>query len=381
MTKINFDIECDKIIDTMNLKRYEQNKKKILKNAILRYIDNGTTLKEKQYILNLVKNISWYWNTQISDYFCDVINKYFNRMNTLIIDYTDEKKKSPYSNSTAEILHCLSNSGIIMDDEFVKIEDLKTIPNNITTLILIDDFIGSGNSIIKQIKRIDDMGIKNKKIMILSYICHIVGKQQIEDYRSKNELFLYFEKLENSYLYKGMEKDLIRYINKICQRCKKNELRYGYGECGSMVSINFVSPNNNLSMLYGKNIDDWDSLLDRNLNLIVLHERKIKLLSRNQHILRNFYNNNFQLKLTFDEFKLLLLIYNCSGISEELLKEFHFCATIDDVNELIDSLRIKNILSNQYYLSIIDRKILRKLRTLDDSLSEDYTKKKSIRFY
>ena len=48
MTKINFDIECDKIIDTMNLKRYEQNKKKILKNAILRYIDNGTTLKEKE---------------------------------------------------------------------------------------------------------------------------------------------------------------------------------------------------------------------------------------------------------------------------------------------------------------------------------------------
>ena len=44
MGKINFDIECDKIIDTMKLKRYEQNKKEILKNAILRYIDNGSTL-------------------------------------------------------------------------------------------------------------------------------------------------------------------------------------------------------------------------------------------------------------------------------------------------------------------------------------------------
>ncbi len=381
MGKINFDIECDKIIDTMKLKRYEQNKKEILKNAILRYIDNGSTLKEKEHILNLVKNISWYWNTQITDYFCDTINEHFNPMDTLIIDYTDEKKKSPYSNSTAEISHCLSASGIIMDDEFVKIKDLNTISNNIRTLILIDDFIGSGSSIIKQIKRIDDMGIKNKKIIILSYICHSVGKQRIEEYRSQNELSLYFEKLETSYLHKGMEKDLIRYINKICQRCKKSELRYGYGECGSMVSINFVSPNNNLSMLYGKNIDDWDSLLDRNLNLIILRERKIKLLSRNQHILRNFYNNNVKSELDFDEFKLLLLIYNCSGISEELLKEFHFCATIEDVNELIDSLRRKNILSNQYYLSIIDRKILRKLRNLDDSLNEDYKKKKNFKFY
>ncbi len=381
MTKINFDIECDRIIDTMNLKRYEQNKKEILKNAILRYIDNGTTLKEKEYILNLVKNISWYWSTQISDYFCGIINKYFNRMDTLIIDYTDEKKMSPYSNSASEISHCLSNYGIIMDDEFVKIKDLKDISTNITTLILIDDFIGTGSSIIKQIKCIDEMGIKNKKIIILSYICHTIGKQQIEEYHSQNQLFLHFEKLEKSYLYKGMEKDLVRYIDSVCRRCKISELRYGYGECGSMVSINFVSPNNNLSMLYGRNIDDWDSLLDRNLNLIVLHERKIKVLARNQYILRNFYNKSLKSELTFDEFKLLLLIYNCSGISEDLLKEFHFCATIDEINELIDSLRCKNVLNNEYYLSISNREILKKLRALDDRLSKDYKKKKNKKFY
>lgn len=378
--EVDFNLECDDLIKTMNLKPYEIQKKEILKNAMLRFIANGSNNEEKIYLLNIIKNISWFWDFQIFDYIASYISENFDE-NTIIVDYSTGKKKNPYSNSAGKLCTYIASSGIVLDNSFIKLDDLKYISPKINKFILMDDFIGSGNYLLRIIKNIESQGIEGKQIIVLSYACHTMGKYVIENHSSKNTITLVFGKLETSYLQKGLDEKILDFISKICNKCKYEDLKFGYKNCGSMVSLNFLSPNNNLSMLYGKNVDEWDSLLDRDLNIIIFHQRKKNILLQHSFLMHNFYQNNFASLLSYDEFKLLVLIYNCYGIGEDLLKEFHLCSTTEDLQQLIGSLIEKNILEDSYFLYIIDKNVLSKLRNFNNSLDEKFKKKKNKKFY
>ena len=380
MKMAKYEEEIDKMIEKFPLKKYEKEKKYILKNSIKKFIQNGNNIQEQEYILNMVKNISWYWDMQIAEYLESETNKYFDS-ETIIVDCATGEKKNEYSNSAINIYTLLANSGYFNDSDFIKISNLNELDKNIKRLIILDDFIGSGDTILKQIKKIIDYGFTKKEIIIISYICHESGKNNIENFVTDNNINLKYEVLENTYLKKGLDYNLVKYINKICKKCKKRELRYGYGNCGSMVSINLTSPNNNLPILYGKNIDGWDSLLDRNLNLIVLQERKNKAFIENKNIVHQFYVENFKDIISYDEYKLILMLYNCFGIDEILLNEFHIYGTIDEIKKVIESLKTKKIIKDEYYLSIENKSILNKLRNLDLAINKEFTKKINRKFY
>lgn len=368
--------ELTDIIEKMDLKKYENFKKEILKNSFIKFLQNGTTEEEKQNLINIIKNINWYWTKNMFDYYSIYFSKNFDEK-SILIDYSKDD-----SSSSKAICTYLQNS-IITTLDVIRIEEADKIPTNITKIFLLDDFIGSGNTILRTIEQLENLGYKNKEIYIISYICLNKGKFNIENFQSeKNKIILKYNVLENSYLEKGFNRQLIKYIKSICSRCKDKLFAFGYENCGTMLSINGTSSNNNLSLLYRRDIENWNNLLDRDLDFIILNQKRNKIIKeRKDEIAKFYFKNNLKEIILMKEFEVLILLYNCYGMDVELLKKFNFFATLKECEKILQSLYSKRILKEGYFIEIINPKILQILKNFDKYIDVKYIKNKSKKFY
>lgn len=338
-------------------------------------MQNANSNEEKKYLINILKNINWYWTKNMYDYYAMHFTEIFDDK-SILIDYSKDD-----SSSTKGICTYLQNS-LITTNDVIRIEEASKISSNVSKIFLVDDFIGSGNTITKQIKKIESYGHENKEIYVISYICLNKGKINIENFSSKNKIILLYDVLENSYLEKGFNNHLIKYIKSICGRCKDKLYAFGYENCGTMLSINGTSSNNNLSLLYRKDIENWNGLLDRDIDLIVLNQKRNKIIKERKNEITKFYfDYNLKDVVSLQEFEVLILLYNCYGMDIELLKKFSFFATINECATTLRSLFDKGILNDDYFIEIIDTKILRILKNFDNYIDDNFIKNKSKKFY
>ena len=364
------------IIDSINIRSNSETRKEALKSIFAQFLQNADNDAEKYYLINIIRNVNWYWSKNMFDYFEDEINENFDENSVLI----DSSKKD--SSSTKNILTYLQNS-INMPNNVKDLETAQTSVIKKQKIFLIDDFIGTGNTFLEVINKLEKAGYRNKRIYIVSYVCHVKGKEKIETFKSKyNEIILHFKVLEEEYTKKIKDQDIRQYIESICIRCHNIEFAFGYGHCGAMVSINGTSPNNNISLLYSDDIDDWIKLLDRDIDLIALNIRRKKIINNEKYEINRFYKDNgIEKNISLKEFKALILLYNCYGMDIELLKKFGFFATLKECNEILQSLYDKHILKDDYFVEIIDKKIIALLKKFNKYIDDTFIKEKNKKFY
>ena len=150
-----------------------------------------------------------------------------------------------------------------------------------------------------------------------------------------------------------------------------------------MLSINGVSPNNNISMLWKNNIVykgmNWTELLNRDLCWEILDIKKSKIIKK-EIILENEYKKNSYIceKLTWEEFKLILYLFNNYSINIEYLRKIMGYDTQQEIEEKIkkfEELGIIKIL-NSIIIEFCDKEIIKELKKIDKMLDNIIISKK-----
>lgn len=135
---------------------------------------------------------------------------------------------------------------IISDKELLhqKMDDKDAV------LVLVDDYIGTGDTAVACVEQLDKLGIKMEQIAILSLVAQEEGKKKIEE----KGIFFCTSNLRNkgiSDYYEGKELEKnVRLMQKIEKDLKVGEKsRFGYGQSEALVTM-CRTPNNTFPVFW-----------------------------------------------------------------------------------------------------------------------------------
>lgn len=268
--------------------------KQISNNEIRTWLEQFGRFEEQRIIFNILQNVKFYSNSEIrykmEELFHEVkreINKNQKsrfieqgkrKREDVLVSYLDKSpvKSGPeYAKIFVEANNIYKDNSTIPDKLESKLLELK----NINALVFIDDFIGSGNSIIENLEPILN---ENRKILKENNILIIIGvitgfeeaKHKILDFVKKQDLQIVIKLLDplnksdkcfdnDSLIYpKQIEREKAKGI---CSKIgltieKKHPL--GYYDCQARVVFPNTCPNNSLPILW-KESTNWKPLFTR----------------------------------------------------------------------------------------------------------------------
>lgn len=214
-------------------------------------------------------------------------------------------------------------------------------------IIIVDDYSGSGDSIIKTINRIIGRN-KSIKIIVFPMICTQFAKNNLSDYLKiklpyiNSEVYTF---ITRDIHYISEEKILDDYEKSIFENfstelCKvRSEFLYGYNNCEDLLSMHYFTPNNTLGFLWWFENDNYESFFGRNDN-------------NNFYLSMNKFGNDVKkiiklsisrCKKTEDKKKKTLLILLLLGYSKKL-SSFYLRIPPKECNEYIESFVSKKYL-------------------------------------
>ena len=303
----------------------------IFTNRLYKFAKNDELNYKK--ILKIASKLKWIKSKEINDYFISYMkNNYSESM--AFIDFKERAQSS-----STRLIALISEEGLCNDYQIVKIEEVTHERiKEFDKLLFIDDYIGSGETILYAIEDIWDI-IKEKEINIVAYACQEkaianinrkYSKIRIDNKRTFNR---YSDEFENSEIY---------YIEEVCKCCKDKRMQLGYNEAGAYVVLNKVAPNSDISMLWNPTIKyrgkQWMKLFDRQVSLEVLSKKNNILIKNNSMLLRKKYNDlKRKYSLSFKEFEFLVYSYGCYYTKHQLLDDNYFDSEIE-CNKFIEEL-------------------------------------------
>ena len=290
---------------------------RIAQARITKFVYNAEKEEERKYLFNLLEKMKWINRKQVLDYIYEQIKKIDGKF--LIYNHKlDENSSSTFC--TTNLSEYLSDNTII-NEQKVKNKKRKT-----DSLIFIDDYIGTGNTILNAINDIKDK-VVYKKIIVISYLCQ---KRAIDRFNQSKIELRYCEESE-SYI-NLLDIKSIDYINSICDKCTivddHSELMcFGYKNTGAIVALNETAPNNDISLIWDRiNVSStkvWIPLLDRNIGFIGLHDRYNNLIKNNQINLRKYFSQT-PFELSYNEFVFLIYSFGIYCTAEEVINNQFF---------------------------------------------------------
>lgn len=376
------DCIIDKIEDLSNKlikKVYEKDKKNCLKSRISRFVNNEQNGIKREFLFNVVENISWYNTKDINDYLVTIIES--QDLYSAYYLYSDEKNS--FSGSKQRILSMLASGGIIEQKQIVELGDLEnTINDNYEKIVILDDYIGSGEKTIKSIDAIEKY-LSNFEVVILCYICQDSAFERITNYiKSLNNNYqLIFSKKIMRYDQIIGDNNLKSYIDSVCNHCPEKEYSFGKNDTGALLAIGGISPNNNISLIWYSNIrynnKRWIPLLNRNLTIESLAQKNKNMIKKGKIIwISEYKKGNYNGKISQEEFEVLLLVFNCFATIIEIV-EFGYYDTVEQAKNKLDNLcKNKFIEIKNGYINIINPKLLIELERITKILYKNSTKKK-----
>lgn len=223
---------------------------------------------EKIVIDKLLNNMTFY------DYlpYQNIINEYCDK---LLEIYLRESKPIICTTIRDNKVH---NSFFFF--QAIKSDELKIIPkveiNNLkkySEIIIIDDYSGSGGTIIKVLDRLDST-LNNKKIIIFPMIISKLGYENISSYiqnktNNKYEI-LFFLKRDKRFLSEGnifndKEYKTFKQINEEKLNIPEKYI-YGYNKSEELLSFCYYTPNNTLGVLWWEFCYDYEPFFNRDDN-------------------------------------------------------------------------------------------------------------------
>lgn len=124
-------------------------------------------------------------------------------------------------------------------------EGIKSKRDEINILLLIDDFIGTGDTALGCISQLEELGVEKEKVRILSLVVQEFGKRVIEDYGIAVFNSITRNKAITDNYKKDEVKQKIEQMKRISKKIKINDknLSLGYKESEGLVSM-IKTPNN-----------------------------------------------------------------------------------------------------------------------------------------
>lgn len=390
--------ELEKLAEDMILQRkFQKNLKEVFVNKCMKFIDNEETEQERKKLLEIIKKVSWFSFVDINMFFqvsiCNLLKEIDDDAYFL---YENRRPES----SNHQIISSLSlNCGIAKDQYiyYIKqhgkiiIKEKRKITNK--TIFIVDDYSGSGSTIENLIKEIEKNYFQND-VYIIVYIWQKTAYEKISKFlkeQTKNNYHIYkddemIEEMDYKEKCKK-QKEIQKMIETICQGCPDEEERFGYKNTGAMISINGVSPNNNISMLWRRNIIyhemNWSNLLDRDFCWEVLDNKKKKLVSKSFKVneiyeTEKYINSN----LTKKDLELLIYLFNEYSINVEQLRKIMGYDNTTQIEEQLKELEEKNIITitkDYRFVCFKDNQIIKILRRIDRHIAERAVGKKENR--
>lgn len=317
----------------------------LFKERLIKFINNDSDEQNQIKLLKVVNNIKWYRTPEIMPY---IISEASRQIDECSIVYQFKEK---LESSSINFISSISYEGIITEEQIMMKDDIlfTGIPRHIQKIILIDDYLGSGETIIKAIKKV--LGIvKNRKIVVISYLCQKFAYEAINLFKTRNglDIVIKYKVLLDTFK-EYLDYDTLLLVEEICSNCENPQYINGRGGVGAMVSINTTSPNNNIPIIWYSDISwdgsiQWSPLLNRSYNIKRFSERTKLLIKKEKVFLIYYYKeklNKAVLNITYDEFEFLIYSYNCYYTKEELLYNNYF-ESVEELNSFL-----LNMLSNE----------------------------------
>lgn len=381
MNYVDIVYEIEKISEEMIEKKYQKEYKKIITESFIKFLNNENEISEKLKLLKLLKKVKWYSNYKTDTYFSNIIAEMLEKLSGEIYYICKNKITSSCYSIVTNLLRegNLEGNNIIIYNKNTKTIDSKILKEE-STILLMDDYSGSGNTIINMIEAIEKE-YSNKRILILIYVWQKNAIKRIKAYIDKKlkNNYRIIEKgiiLEDSYKEK-FDKDIdsINYIETVCNGCEQKDFRYGYMETGAMLTFDGISPNNNISMLWNNNINynnnRWFPVFNREYSLELLRRKKNEYLRKKKEVIK-IYNESFlKEKFTYKEFKVLIILFNTYSVRTEYIKEALGFDTIEEITEIVEKLIKCGIItySTENILQFIDAKAIKELKRIEEKIS------------
>ena len=221
--------------------------------------------EEQEFLLECLKRYSYF---RAAEYKC-AIKMIYNKFDIENPNWKEHskifmmQKENAQASNSAEFfvnfykINSIKNECCFDIEKFIKNIDL------LDNIIFIDDYIGSGDSVIKYLENVlnNNPDIKKKKIHILCLYLTKSGELALKNYAIDNSLNLkiYHYKhgdkfFKEGHYYSGtdLSSKLILY-NKICdEKYSDSNYRFGYKNIQSLFSINEDTPNDTLGIFWRK---------------------------------------------------------------------------------------------------------------------------------
>lgn len=373
--------EVQKIAEEIIDKRYQKSYKALITENYLKFLDNERNFSDKEKLLKILKKVKWYSNHNTDIFFFNIISEILD--NTIGDIYCLCKKK--ITSSCYSIVTNLLVEGKIEKKNviFYNKEELEynEVKENDTVLIM-DDYSGSGSTIIEMIGKIEEK-FSDINVLIVIYVWQTKAIENIKNYLKKDlkNNYKIIEKgivLEDSYKERFInDNDSITYIQSVCEDCQHEDYKYGYKQTGAMITFNGISPNNNISMLWNNNIKHndlrWFPIFNREYSLELLRKKKNDYLRKNKSEINDIYQKSFlKNRIEYKEFEVLIILFNIYSIRKEYIKESLGFDSTEDVIKIIEKFIECGIItySTENILEFIDRRVIDEMKKIDERISE-----------
>lgn len=142
-----------------------------------------------------------------------------------------------------------------------------------------------------------------------------------------------------------------------------------------MIAINGIAPNNNISMLWRNDLGDnrdWIPPFNRDINCLVMQKKKEKLIKESYSEILNYYKQFYYKDIyTFEEFKMLLLLFNSYYIKINQITKLLGLDTNEDAEEILEKFKINGIIRYEVdsILEFADKNVIRQFKKINQQLS------------
>lgn len=233
-------------------------------------------VKNHPFLLELLSNFYYYCEEEIKkkvqELYKAFVDDYYGDLEEVV--FTKVYKEYGLTGFSDILFMTFWNNNCIQDYSVNDISGLLELGQVPKVLSIVEDYSGTGNTIIKTIDKMIQINeeLQNTKIYIL--VLHITKRalEKIKEYAEKVGLdvkIIYLdyseETFKKNYIYNEIEAEIKkRYYNIICKnKGVTGEYVFGYEEVASLVAFHYNTPNNTLG-LFWKDMADFSTIFPRN---------------------------------------------------------------------------------------------------------------------
>ena len=267
---------------------------------------------EKSEMLSLLSHFDYYSQNNLSIAVVDLYNKFKKECpdEEVVFSKVEKDIGTSYSNILFTEFWLKNNLYDYTQDSLSNIIS----ENDIKNIVIVDDYFGSGKTIIKYLTKLLQLSdqLKDRNIFILVLEGSFVGKQAIEKFAKDNQLNITI--VANKYSKKAFDSDNVysltevdfhrtKYSDIYDKRINNNEYKFGYGEIEALVSFYYNTPNNTLG-LFWQNVCGFHGLFER-------HKKENTTLTSMRKRIRQQNNlKQFEIIKNVDNYKIdIFMVY------------------------------------------------------------------------